>query len=250
MPRFSANLGLLWADLPLPDAIRAACGVGFDAVETQWPYDADPGDVREALDETGLELLSINTAKGDPKSGEFGLGAVASQGAQSVRAAFDYAEAVSARAVHVLPGICEGPEAWAIFEENLNLACDLAGERIVLIEPINPIDVPGYLLHSLEDAIGLIERINRPQLKLMFDFYHIGRMEADPIARFTDSFSHIGHIQFASVPDRGAPDHGALSFDEVFAAVDASGWMTPIGAEYRPAGKTEASLGWMAKYRS
>lgn len=250
MPQFSANLGLLWADLPLPDAIRAARQYGFDAIETQWPYHADPTDVRVALRETGLEMLSINTSKGVGEVGEFGLAAIPERGAQSVRDAFSYADAISARAVHVLPGICEGTKAWATFEENLRLACDLAGGRTVLIEPINPHDVSGYLLHSLTEAVELIEKIDHPRLKLMFDFYHIGRMDPDPIDRFHDVFPLIGHIQFASIPDRGAPDHGALNFEEVFAAVDASGWASPIGAEYRPVGKTEASLGWMTPYSS
>ena len=248
MPRFSANLGLLWADLPLPDAIRAAKAARFDAVEVQWPYAHDAHDVKAALDETGLDLLSLNTPKGDAERGDFGLAAHAS-GADSIATATDYAEAVNARAIHVLPGIASGSEAWATFEGNVRLACDLAPTRTILIEPINPYDVPGYLLHKLEDAIGLIERVNKPNLKLMFDFYHIGRMHPDPIAEFTPVQHHVGHIQFASIPDRAAPNQGMLDYAEVFAMLDDLGWNKPLGAEYRPYGKTEASLGWMKCYR-
>ena len=247
MPRFSANLGLLWADLPIPDAIRAAKAAGFDAVEVQWPYAHDAHDLKAALEETGLDLLSLNTPKGDAEKGDFGLAAHAN-GAVSIATAIDYAEAVNAKAIHVMPGIAVGEVAWETFEENLRLACDLAPTRTILIEPINPYDVPGYLLHTLEDAVALIERVNKPNLKLMFDFYHIGRMHPNPIPQFTRVQHHVGHIQFASIPDRAAPDQGMLDYAEVFAMLDDLGWNKPLGAEYRPYGKTEASLGWMKRY--
>ena len=250
MIRFSANLGLLWSDLPLPDAIRAAAQAGFDAVEFQWPYDYDPKAVRAALEETGLPLLSLNTERGPVSKGAFGTCARLDAGRQSVQLALTYAQAVRAPAIHALPGIAEGEDAWQVFEDTLHHACDIADDTTILIEPINPVDVPGYLLHRLDDAIDLIERINHPCLKLMFDFYHIGRMHDDPIKQFRDALPYIGHIQFASVPDRGAPDHGALNFDDVFAAIDDAGWSNPIGAEYRPNGPTEATLDWLARHKS
>jgi len=250
MPRFSANLGLLWSDLPLPDAIRAAAQAGFDAVEFQWPYDYDPMVVRAALEETGLPLLSLNTERGSKSQGAFGTFAWRNVGNQSVELALSYARAVGAQAIHALPGITAGEEAWQAFEDTLRYACDISEDTTILIEPINPIDVPGYLLDRLVDAIELIERINHPRLKLMFDFYHIGRMHDDPIKQFQDALPHIGHIQFASVPDRGAPDHGALNFDDVFAAIDNAGWSNPIGAEYRPDGPTDATLDWLARHKS
>ncbi len=250
MPRFSANLGLLWSDLPLPDAIRAAAQAGFDAVEFQWPYDYDPKAVGAALEETGLPLLSLNTERGPESQGAFGTCARRNVGKQSVELALSYAQTVGAQAMHALSGIAEGDQAWKAFEDTLRHACDISDDTTILIEPINPIDVPGYLLHRLDNAIELIKRVNHPSLKLMFDFYHIGRMHDDPIKQFQDALPHIGHIQFASVPDRGAPDHGALNFDDVFAAIDDAGWSNPIGAEYHPNGLTEATLDWLARYTS
>ena len=250
MPLFSANLGLLWSELPLPCAIRAAAKAGFVAVEFQWPYNYDPIVIRAALDETNLPALSLNTELGSKAQGTFGTCAQRKLGQRSVEQALAYAQTIGARAVHALPGIADGEEAWRVFEETLRFACDQAKDMNILIEPLNGDDVPGYLLQSLDDAIGLIERINHPRLKLMFDFYHIGRMHNDPIKRFRDAFSHIGHIQFASVPDRGSPDHGALNFDSVFAAIDDTGWSSPLGAEYRPDGPTEATLDWLVRYKS
>lgn len=250
MPRFSANLGLLWADLPLPDAIRAAAWAGFDAVELQWLYDFEAAQVRAALDETGLPLLSLNTEKGPQDLGAFGTCAIAELGRNSAQKAMTCARAVGAPAIHALPGITSGKVAWQTFEDTLRFACDAASDLTILIEPINRYDVPGYLLHNLDDAVALIETIGHPRLKLMFDFYHIGRTHDDPIARFHDALPYIGHIQVASVPDRGAPDHGALNFEDVFAAIDSAGWSKPIGAEYRPIGPTEASLGWLKKYKT
>lgn len=249
MSRFSANLGLLWSDLPLPAAIRAAGAAGFDAVEAHWPYQENAQDVSAALMETGLPMLSVNTPRGIANRGEFGVGALPEHGEESVLQALELAERIDAQAIHVLPGIAAGPAAWTTFEKTLRLACRVSGARMILIEPINQFDVPGYLLHSLTDALAVIEKINHPNLKLMFDFYHVGRIYDDPLAEFQRAFDHIGHIQFASVPDRGPPDIGDLDYHAVFEAIDASGWTKPLGAEYRPSAETEASLGWMSEYK-
>ncbi len=249
MLRFSANLGMLWANRSLPDAIFAAKAAGFDAVECHWPYSTDPEDVRSALKETNLRMLSLNTRRGDHASGDFGLGADAEQGRASVIEAADYARAIDAQSIHVMPGVYSGPKAWKTFTETLDFACEHAAEKTILVEPLNPHDVPGYLLGDLDAAVGLIESINRPNLKLMFDFYHIGRMNADPIRCFRNVRHHIGHIQFASVPDRGKPGQGSLDYQMVFSELLKSKWSKPLGAEYRPVGKTDASLVWMQAYK-
>ena len=237
--RFSANLGYLWADVPLPEAVRAAADAGFAAAECHWPYAEDAGAVRSALERCGLEMLALNTAKGDT----FGRAALPDCGALAradVAQAGQYARRIGARAMHVLSGCAQGPEALHSFCGTLRAACDTG--LTVLIEPINPVDVPGYFLGSFDLAEEVLERVNRPNLKVMLDCYHAGRMGLDPVVLLARFAGHIGHIQFASVPDRGPPDADMLA---VLHRLRAAGWTAPFGAEYRPGGDTAGSLGWM-----
>ena len=247
--KFSANLGFLWKDLPLPDAIRAARAAGFDAVECHWPYDTPVPDVAEALAESGLPMLGLNTRRGGP--GENGLAAVPGREAEA-RAAIDeaiaYAEAIDAGAIHVMAGIASGPEARGRFEANLRHAC-ASTERMILIEPLNRHDAPGYFLRTTDEAAEIIEALALPNLRLMFDCYHVGRTEGDVLTRFAALLPIIGHVQIASVPDRGPPDHGELDYAHVLAGIARMGWTRPVGAEYRPEGATEDSLGWLARHR-
>ena len=244
---FSANLGFLWQELPLPDAIRAAKAAGFAAVECHWPYDVPAEQTLQALSETGLPMLGLNTRRGQP--GENGLAALPGRGAEA-RAAVDealaYADAVDARAVHVMAGFAQGEAAEAAFVETLTYACG-ATDRTILIEPLNRYDAPGYFLTTTAQAEAIIGRVAAPNLKLMFDCYHVQLMEGDVTHRLERLTPLIGHIQFASVPDRGPPDRGELNYQHVFNVIDAMGWDLPLGAEYKPGGATEPTLGWMAR---
>ena len=120
----------------------------------------------------------------------------------------------------------------------------MAHRLTILIEALNAHDAPGYFLRDTAQAADIISDVAQPNLKLMFDCYHVGRTEGDVIARLDALYSIIGHVQFASVPDRGPPDQGEVDYRAVFAAIDALGWDKPLGAEYRPPGETDASLGW------
>ena len=246
MTQFSANLGFLWQDRPLPDAIRAAKTAGFDAVEVHWPYDVPPENVRTALNETGLPLLGLNTLRGNP--GENGLSALPGRTAEA-RAAIDqaiaYADAVGADAIHVMAGFAHGPEAQAAYASNLRYACTTT-DRTILIEPLNRHDAPGYFLQTTIQARTIIETLALPNLKLMFDCYHVGRTEGDVITRLTDLLPLIGHIQFASVPDRGPPDQGELNYTAIFDHIASLEWNRPLGAEYRP--PSDQSTGWMSAF--
>ncbi len=243
--KFSANLGFLWQELALPDAIRAAKVAGFVAVECHWPYDVPAADVRAALEETGLPMLGLNTRRG--QAGENGLSALPGRGADA-RAAVDeaiaYADAVDAGAVHVMSGFAIGPEAEAAFIDTLRYACAQTA-RTILIEPLNSYDAPGYFLTTTAQAEVIIAQVGAANLKLMFDCYHVQLMEGDVTHRLERLLPIIGHIQFASVPDRGAPDHGELSYPHVFGIIERLGWPIPLGAEYKPGGATEPTLAWM-----
>ena len=248
--RFSANLGFLWTDRPLPDAIRAAKAAKFDAVELHWPYETPVGSIRAALAETGLPVLGINTARGDAAAGENGLSALAGREAEARAAidqAMDFAAAVGAAHVHVMAGFASGETGRRAFIGNLRHACARAAEIGVgvVIEPLNRHDAPGYFLTTTDQARGLIEDVAAPELRLMFDCYHVQRMEGDVSTRLRDLAPLIGHIQFAGVPDRGPPDRGELNYAHVFDVIAGLGWTRPLGAEYRPGGPVEDSLGWM-----
>jgi len=252
--KFSANLGFLWNDLPLPEGIRAAKAAGFDAVECHWPYDIPADDISKALTETGLKMLGLNTRRGDVAAGDNGLSAIPGREAEA-RAAIDeainYAIAIGAANIHVMAGFCSGEQAQATFGANLRYACEKAAPHgiTILIEPLNTYDVPGYFLTTTDQAIGIIKAIGLPNLKLMFDCYHVQLMEGDLTHRIERLLPHIGHIQFASVPDRGAPDHGEINYAHLFGVIGGLGYGAPAGAEYRPNGPTEQSLGWMSQWR-
>ncbi|KID12618.1 hydroxypyruvate isomerase family protein [Ponticoccus alexandrii] len=252
--KFSANLGFLWTDRPLPDAIRAAKAAGFDAVECHWPYEVPVEAVRAALEETGLPMLGLNTRRGDTDAGENGLAALPGREVDA-RAAIDeaiaYAAAIGAACVHVMAGFAKGPEADAVFVENLSYACKAAhGHGItVLIEPLNHYDAPGYYLATTSHARAVIEAVGAPNLKLMFDCYHVQLMEGDLTNRLKGLLPIVGHIQFAGVPDRGAPDRGEVNYAHMFKVIDALGWTAPLGAEYKPGGPTEDTLGWFTLTR-
>ncbi|WP_336055113.1 hydroxypyruvate isomerase family protein [Nitratireductor sp. CH_MIT9313-5] len=250
--RFSANLGFLWKDRPLPDAIRAAKAAGFTAVECHWPYDVPAAQVLAALEETGLPMLGLNTSRGDVEGGENGLSALPGR-EEDARAAIDealsYASAIGAANIHVMAGFAQGEEAERTFLANLDYACRsaIAHGITILIEPLNHYDAPGYFLSTTEQALRLIETLGAPNLKLMFDCYHVQLMEGDVSNRLKKHLAHIGHIQFASVPDRGAPDHGELFYPYLFATIEKLGYDAPLGAEYKPTGSTDESLGWMTR---
>jgi hydroxypyruvate isomerase len=250
MTCFSANLGFLWNDLPLPDAIRAASMAGFDAVECHWPYDVPAEDVAAALAETGLPMLGLNTRRGDLDAGENGVAALPRR-EDDARAVIDeaitYAVAIQASNIHVMAGFAAGQAAHDSFIANLDYACTAAATHgiTILIEPLNHYDAPGYFLNGTAQAKAIIDEVGASNLKLMFDCYHIQRLEGNLTNKLTDLLPVIGHIQFASVPDRGAPDHGEINYQHIYAHLATLGYDAPLGAEYKPDGDTDKSLGWL-----
>lgn len=252
MTKFSANLGFLWTDLPLPDAIHAAKAAGFDAVECHWPYDVPVDDVKAALDATGLVMLGLNTRRGDVDNGDNGLSALLDRSTEA-RAAIDealqYAVAIDARAIHVMAGFAQGPAAHDAFVANLHYACDAATHGIkILIEPLNRYDAPGYFLQATDQARDIIAEVGKSNIALMFDCYHVQLMEGDLTHRLTDLLPIIGHIQFASIPDRGSPIGGEINYPYIFEVISGMGYNAPLGAEYKPKGPTEKTLVWLTVF--
>lgn len=254
MTMFSANLGFLWQELQLPDAIRAARAAGFDAVECHYPYDVPVERVQAALAETGLTMLGLNTIRGNVAAGDNGLAAIPGreeEARHAIEQAIDYADATGTLTVHVMAGKASGEAARATFIANLKHACERAAETGVniLIEPLNHHDAPGYFLQTSEQALEIIAAVGATNIKLMFDCYHLQIMQGDLTRRLQWSLNSIGHIQIASVPDRREPDHGEIDYRYILRLLEELGYDRPIGAEYRPATSTDAGLRWLKDYR-
>lgn len=253
MTKFSANLGFLWQELKLWDAIHAAATAGFDAVECHWPYEVPPEKIVKAVKETGLKMLGLNTRPGDMASGDFGLSAVPGRQEEARRhidEAIAFAAVIGCANIHVMAGITNGGEtADAIYRNNLEYACKAAvvHNQVILIEAINLRDVPGYHLSTLEAAVTTLKALKQPNLKIIFDCYHTQIMQGDIIIRLTENLPLIGHVQIAAVPDRGEPNSGELNYPDILKALDAMGYTGYVGAEYRPRNTTESGLIWLAE---
>jgi hydroxypyruvate isomerase len=247
MPRLSANLGLLWPDAPLLARIDSAAGAGFRAAELHWPYDTPAAEVRDACARRGLELLALNTPRGDGP-GDFGLAAVPGRCAE-FRAGFvkaaTYARDADAAFVHVLAGNADDPErVRETLLNNLAWAAAEAPDLTLLLEPMNRRDRPGYFYARPEQAAAVIDAVGAPNLALLFDAYHAGMEGIDVIAAVTAHLPRVAHVQIAAVPSRAEPDEGDLDCWAVLAALDRLGYAGWIGCEYNPRGATDAGLKW------
>lgn len=252
--RFSANLGFLWNELALPEAVHAAAAAGFDAVELHWPYAVDPAALSQALAQTGLPVLALNTPRGDVAAGEFGLAALPGreeEAREGIEQAMAYARAIGAGAVHVLAGLAEGQAAQETFIANLRYAADKGAQAdiAILIEPLNVHDVPGYFLSDNARAAAVIEAVGHDNVRLLFDCYHLGRAGRSIMDEFETYRALIGHIQFAGVPARNEPDEGEIDFASLLPQLAAEGYSGYFGAEYRPSRSTAEGSGWLAAWR-
>lgn len=258
MPRFTANIAMMFAERPFLERIDAAAVAGFDMVECHLPFAASIEDFGRRLADAGVALTGINAAAGDAAAGEFGLAALAGRGAdfdREWRRALDYAVALGVKKMHVLAGVVAAEErerAIETYVERIDaIAPQAATEGItILLEPLNVRDRPGYLVSRSDEIVALIARIGAPNVKLMFDAYHIQIMEGDLTRRIERHRPAIGHVQVASVPGRHEPDEGEVAIGAIFQALEAVGYTDPIGLEYVPRGRTEDGLGWLAPYRA
>ncbi len=257
-PQFSANLGFLWTDLSLPDAIRAAGAAGFDAVEFHQPFDFSRVVVADALAEANLEVISLNTGVGDATVGELGLAAMPGRQSDAQRLidqAIGFAVEVGCRHVSVIAGRSgRSAEAEVVYRENLAYAAAQAESCGVgvLIEPLNTNVADDYHLVRLADGAATIEAIGAANLTLMADTFHVMTMEGslDPIDEFVD---HIGHIQISSWPARAEPTGAGvdeIEFGSWLPAILERGYAGLFGAEYNPAGTVENGLGWLTNWRN
>lgn len=255
MPQFSANLGFLYTELNLLDAIATSAEAGFAAVECHWPYTTPAEQVRQALADNRLPMLGLNTLRGDVAAGDNGVAAIPgreSEARQYIDQAIDYATDIGCSNVHVMAGVThQHPDAEATFQANLSYASSKAAKSgvTILIEPLNHYDAPGYHLSTLDAALTTLAAVGKDNVKVMFDCYHLQIMQGDLTRRLREHLDTIGHVQIAGVPDRAEPDQGELHYFNLLTSLDAMGWKMPVGAEYKPRNGTAAGLGWMDQYK-
>lgn len=257
MPRFAANISMLFAEIPFIKRSRAAAENGFAAVECHYPYDTEPEHLRVEAERAGVRFLGINTPVARLGPEDSGIGAnpqLSTEADARFAEALDYAIRLNASAIHVKAGRgAPGDDgARAAFVRHLRHAGDSASAHglTVLIEPLNPIDSPGYFLNSSDQAAAILNEVDHPAVRMMFDIYHVQIIEGDLMRRLERHLPLIGHIQIAAAPDRGEPDDGEIAYGSVLDHIDRLGYSGWIGAEYRPRGtSTIEGLGWMSRFR-
>ncbi len=258
MPRFAANLSMMFTEVPFLERFGRAAAAGFEAVEFLFPYEHPPEAIAAELARHGLVQALFNLPPGDFAKGERGLASLPGREAEfreGVETALRYARATGCRTLHcmagLLPSESERAAREALYVENLRFAarrCAEAGITLV-IEPINTRDIPGYLLNYQAQARRIIEAVGEPNLKLQLDLYHCQIMEGD-LARHIESFADItAHVQIAGVPERHEPDVGEVNYPYLFEVLDRVGYAGWVGCEYRPRGRTEEGLGWFVPWR-
>ncbi len=258
MPRFAANLTMLFNEVPFPERFAAAADAGFDAVEFLFPYDHPREDVAAWLKAQGQTNVLFNLPPGDWSAGERGIACLPGREAEfrvGVETALSYAEALGTTRLHVMAGLlpegADRSEYLAVYEANLRHAAQRLASRglTLLIEPINGRDMPGYLLQTQAQAHAIRERLALPNLKVQMDLYHAQIMEGDLSTLMRRHLDGIGHVQVAGVPARHEPNEGELNADHLYSLLDEMGYTGWIGCEYRPKAGTVAGLGWLAAYR-
>jgi 2-dehydrotetronate isomerase len=255
MPRFAANLSLMFTEVPFLERFDAAARAGFAAVEFLFPYDHPAETVGERLHRNGLTQALFNLPPGNWDAGEKGFAALPDRFAdlqQSLRTALPYAQATGVKRLHLMAGIASrgDPQAVAAFRKSAVAAAEFFAPHgiDVVIEPINPRNVPGYFLNDFAFARDLILELKIPNLKLQFDIYHCQIIHGDVTMRLREMMPIIGHVQIASIPSRHEPDVEELNYPFLFDELDRLGYGGFVGCEYNPRGKTAEGLGWFRPF--
>jgi hydroxypyruvate isomerase len=256
MPKFAANLSMLWPDLDVYDRFPAAAQAGFSRVEILFVHTLDTNRIRQLLQEHQLELLLFDPAPGDWEAGERGLACNPGRESEfqhSIESALETARQLGVQRLNALTGIPRpevSPEAaHAKLVENFRWAAPLMGSAGVklLIENINPTDFPGYFVTSVERAAQLVKDVGQPSVRVQLDQYHIGMIGGDARATLREYLDLVEHVQIADVPGRHQPGTGQQPIPEFLADLDALGYAGAVGLEYRPSGPTDAALEWLPK---
>ncbi len=257
MPKFSANLTMMFTEVDFMERFERASHAGFEFVEFMFPYDWNVYDLVEKLDKYKLNVVLHNFPAGDWAKGERGIACLPDRKGEfqtNVGKAIEYAKALRCPRLNCMIGLIPrgvtSDKVKATCVDNLRfaaIALEKKGIRL-MIEPINNFDMPGnYLIHTTQ-AQEIIKEVNQPNVYLQFDIYHIQVMEGNLTKSFRENIQNIGHVQIADVPGRHEPGTGEINFTNLFRFIDEAGYDGWIGCEYKPVGKTEDSLAWARPY--
>lgn len=256
MPKFAANLSMLFTELPFPDRFKAAADAGFKGVEFLFPYEFEAATLAKQLRDNDLTQVLFNMPPGNWDTGERGIACLSDRRDEfrtGVDAALKYARVLSCKHVHCMAGIV--PEtldlqlARETYVANLRFAAQaLATDGIqLLIEPINTKDMPGYFLNRTQQALDIIAEVALPNVRLQYDCYHMHIMEGGLAATVERNLSFIAHVQIADSPGRHEPGTGEIDYPVLFKHLDQIGYKGWVGCEYRPKAGTLAGLAWITK---
>lgn len=258
MPKFSANLTMLFNEVDFLDRFQKAAEHGFSAVEFMFPYAWPAEELAERLQRYGLKQVLHNLPAGDWAAGERGIACLPGREQEfqdGVEKALQYAKALQCPALNCLAGLVprgvDRDKVRQTLVTNLRFAADvLAREGIgLVIEPLNDKDIPGFLLTTSAATVDLLDEVGHASIRLQYDIYHMQRMEGDLINTIRRLIDRIGHMQLADNPGRHEPGTGEIHFPNLFKAIDQAGYQGWVGCEYIPAATTEAGLVWLAPYR-
>ncbi|ODV11072.1 MAG: hydroxypyruvate isomerase [Rubrivivax sp. SCN 70-15] len=255
MPRFAANLSMLFTEAPLLERFERAARAGFGAVEIQFPYEHPAAAIRERLDEHRLALVLHNLPAGDWAAGDRGIAcdpARRDEFRAGVARAIDYATTLGVTQLNALAGRpgagVDDARTRRTLVDNLRYAARALGDAglRLLVEPVNRFDVPGFWLDTTAKAISVLDEVGADNAFLQYDVYHAQRSEGELAATIERLLPRIAHVQVADNPGRHEPGSGEIDYRFVFAHLRRIGYRGAIGCEYKPAAGTEAGLGWLA----
>ena len=241
---FSANTGYLWKELPFIDRIKMAKLHSFNSLEFHdEPHGVNLVELKKLLSDSELNVNGMNVRMGDT----FGCAAIPDQSDKAqneIKDAITIAEDLGAKALHILSGVTKhNQNSINTFISNLKFALDNS-KILILIEPVCEEQLPGYFLRTIDQAAAIIDTIDHPRLKIMFDCYHIYKESGDLVKNFADHADKIGHVQIAAAENRAEPFPGALNYSDILPEFKRLGYQGAFGCEYRPSGSTEGGLGW------
>lgn len=255
MPRFAANLGFLFAELPFERRFGAAAAAGFAAVEFAQPYDREPREIAELLEANALAMVLFNLPMGDKAAGDFGIACLPGREdefREGVASAIAYARALGNERVNCIAGKAPAGADPALVRATLlanlrHAAVEFARAGLtLLVEPINSLDVPGFCLARQAEGAALLAELAAENAGLQYDIYHAAMMGDDPVEGLARFAPVIRHVQFADAPGRHEPGTGRVDIAGCFRCLDAMGYAGWVAAEYRPKGPTAESLAWLA----
>jgi len=254
MPRFSANLSFLFTERAFLERFGAARAAGFGAAEFHFPYDSDRAALAEVVLTSGLEIVLFNLPAGDWAAGERGIACHPRRIAEfqdGVGLAIEYARDLGCVRLNCLAGIApegvSGDKARETLIENLRFAAAVTARAGIqlLLEPLNTRDTPGFFISTTRAGLALIAAVGHGNLRLQYDIYHAQVMEGDLARTMQEHLSQIGHIQLADNPGRHEPGTGEINFPFLLGHLDRIGYAGWVGCEYKPAGRSEDSFGWL-----